>query len=485
MPHSFAMRRSPFAVPSLWLVAAATLFAVFRGATPTDVVWYISATNGSSDIATCGHSIDRPCASLQLIIDQSPLFDNTSTTRCHVSLGDDDGRSSTTVYFLEGEHFVPPVCLMNWTNLRIAGLGKVVITSQDSIAASRAFFEFRQCSNVSIENIEGFDTSFVGKSTLFFDSTSDIRISNCIFPVLRLQSTGVIAQRVSGVVEITNSLFFGNTELGTRESYGLSILHGCPDNGRGNPECFNFWPPVHITICDTNFTNFTTEGTPDDRYSSTRSDSIGMRIRFLPGSTNSAALIENVQSNRNINAGGSHMLVNFDSQTSGNSVRFSNCRFEGNKVRYGGGIAAYFYGGARGNILEIKDSWFVNNVADFEGGGIFVAYLESPENNHVQMSQNYFEGNQAYSGAGVFVFNSPSFLNQGGLFDPVSLPLVRANLTNCTFKHNKAMQLKEGVVTLLRMLFNITGVRWVSLLPGVAISNLYLCACSSQHLCFR
>ena len=454
------MRRSPFSTSSLlWLVAvAATLFAVLRGATPTDVVWYIAATNGSTDIATCGHSIDRPCASLQLIIDQSPLFDNSSS-RCHISLGDDDGRSSTTVYFLEGEHFVPPVCLMNWTNLRIVGLGKVVITSRDSVGALRAFFEFRQCRNITIENVEGFDTSFVGKSTLFFDSSSDIRILGCVFPVSRLQSTGVIAQRAYGAVEIIDSLFFGNTEPESKESYGLSISHGCADDGRSDAECQNLWPPIQIVIRNTSFTNFTVEATPDDRYSSTRSDSIGMRIRFLSGSVNSTALIESVISSGNINAGGSHMLVNFDSFSSGNSVQFSNCIFEENSVRYGGGIAAYFYGGTRDNSLAIEDSLFVNNVADFEGGGIFVAYLESPENNLVQISRNYFERNRAYSGAGVFVFNSPSFLNQAGLFDPVSLPLVTANLTNCTFTQNKATQLKEGVVTLLRMLFNITGIR--------------------------
>ena len=456
MPRSC---RSLFSVATLRLLAAATLLAVIRGATPTDVVWYVAATNGSSDIATCGHSIDTPCESLQLIIDQSPLFDNTSTTRCHLSLGDDDGRSSTTVYFLEGVHFVPPLCLMNWTNLRIAGLGKVVITSRDSIAASRAFFEFRQCSNISIEDIESFDTSFIGKSSLFFDSTSDIRIARCTFPVVRLQSTGVIVQRTRGVVEITDSLFFGNIDPNTRESYGLSITHGCTDNGRSDDECPKFWPPVYITISNTNFTNFTTQTPPDDSYASTRSDSIGMRIRFLPGSTNSTVLIENVQSSGNVNPGGSHTLVNFDSKSSGNSVRFVNCRFEENKVRYGGGIAAYFFGGTRDNSLQIEDSWFVNNTADFEGGGIFVAYLDSPENNLVQISRNNFERNEAYSGAGVFVFNSPSFLDQAGLFDPVSLPLVTANLTNCTFMHNKATQLKEGVVTLLRMLFNITGVR--------------------------
>ena len=467
-----------------WLFAAVIISAAaFRGATPTDVVWYISATNGSSDIATCGHSIDLPCSSLQLIIDQSPLFESQDpiSTQCHLSLGNVDGRSSTTVYFLEGVHFVPPVCLRNWTNLKIAGLGgRVVITSEDSIAASRAFFEFRHCSNVSIEDIDIFDTSFIGKSSLFFDSTSDIQISRCVFPVVKLQSTGVVAQRVMGAFEIVDSVFLGNVEPDSRESYGLSITHGCTDGGQTDDECLESWPPVQITIRNVSFTNFTAVATPDDSYSSTRSDSIGMRIRFLPGSTSSSALIENVKANGNINAGGSHMLVNFDRGSSGNSVRFTSCRFEGNRVRYGGGIAAYFYGGTRDNRLRIENSSFVNNVADFEGGGLFVAYLESYQNNIVEISGNNFDRNRAYSGAGVFVFNSPSFLDQAGLFDPVSLPLVTANLTNCTFKQNKATQLTEGVVTVLRMLFNITGVRWVSNAACMIIANVVsFFACSS------
>ena len=465
MSQAFAICSRALLSNSLpWLV----LFAVIRGVTPTDVVWYIS-TNGSSNIATCGHSIDTPCNSLQLILDQSPLFDNSST-KCHLSTGDDDGRSSTTVYFLEGVHFVPPVCLMNWTNLRIVGLGNVTITSQDSIAAPRAFFEFRQCSNVSIEDIANFDTSFIAKSTLYFDTTSDIRISRCVFPVVRKQSTGVTIQRTKGTVDIIDSLFVGNAEPATTESYGLSIEHGCGGDGRNDDVCLiNFadphapvdpLEPFHLTIRNTNFTDFTVENAaPNDRYSSTMSDTIGMRIRFLRGSVNNTVLIENVQSSRNVNPAGSHMLVNFNRDSSGSTVRFVNCKFEENKVRYGGGIAAYFSSGTKDNSLVIEDSKFVNNVADFEGGGVFVAYLESTESNIVWIARNKFERNQAYSGAGVFMFNSPSFSDQTGLFDPVPLPLVTANISNCTFMHNKATQLKEGVINLLRMLFRISGVR--------------------------
>ena len=448
---------------SLWLLLG-SLFAVLRGATPTNVVWYIS-TNGSSDITTCGHSIDSPCVNLQLVLEQSPLFDNTSTN-CLESAGDDDGRSSTTVYFLEGVHFVPPVCLTNWTNLRIVGLGEVAITSRDSIGAERAFFEFRQCRNVSIENISNFNTSFIGKSSLYFDTTSEIKISNCVFPVISKQSTGVIITRTKGDVEITDCLFVGNAAYGTSESYGLSIIHGCGSNDndnvcpvRGASSPVEPFEPVHIIVRNTNFTNFTTNAKPNDRYSSTRSDTIGMRIRFVRGAVDSTVLIENVHSSRNVHPSGSHMLVNFDSDSSGNSVRFVNCKFEENNVRYGGGIATYFYGGTRNNSLIIEDCKFVNNVADFEGGGVFVAYLESPENNLVQVLRSRFERNVAYSGAGLFVFNSPSFLDQSGLFDPQSLPLVMANITNCSFVHNNVTRLKEGVVSLLRMKFVISGVR--------------------------
>ena len=460
---------SLFSLASLWLFAAVA-FAAVRGATPTDVVWYISP-NGSSDIATCGHSPDLPCDSLQTIVSQSDLFENTSTN-CFTSAGDDDGRSSTTLFFMTGVHFVPPVCLTNWSNLRIAGLGGgVTITSRSAIASPRAFFEFRQSKNVSIQDITNFNTTFIGKSTLFFESTSDIRISNCVFPVLSEQSMGVVMQRIKGVVEINDCLFVGNAEPGTLESYGLSILHGCGDSNGNDNSCSDgttdlLTPvtpqePVHITIRDTNFTNFTTNAAPNDRYSSTRKDTVGMRIRFLRGAVDSTAVIQNVRSSKNVHPGGSHMLVNFDSESSGNSVRFVGCTFEDNKVRFGGGLAAYFYGGTRDNTLVIEDCKFLDNVADFEGGGLFVAYLESTDNNHVEISRNKFQRNRAYSGASVFMFNSPSFSDQAGLFEPQSLPLVAASITNCTFQHNNATQLKEGVVTLLRMLLNISGERLV------------------------
>lgn len=449
---------------SLYLLAVCLLAELaVQHATPTDVVWYISSVNGSTDIATCGRTIDTPCRDLQLILEQSMLFDNTSTN-CQRSVGGNDGRNSTTLYFLEGVHFVPPVCLTNWFNLRIVGLGEVTITSRDSIGAPRAFFEFRQCSNISIENVTNFDTSFIGKATLYFETCSDIRISNCVFPVIRTLSTGVIVQRSKGVVEITDSLFVGNSAPDTSESYGLSILHGC-ESGNSAVPCFTddrgAVEPIFITIRNTNFTNFTTNAKPNDRYSSTRSTSIGMRIRFLEGAVDSTALIDNVTSSRNAHPAGSHMLINFDSGSSANSVRFVNCKFEENRVRYGGGLAAYFYGRTSNNRLTVEDSKFLDNVADFEGGGVFVVYLQSPENNAVLLSRNKFERNQAYSGAGVFLFNSPNFFDLTGLFDPEMLPLVTANISNCSFTYHRTTTIKEGIISTLRMQLYISGVRYV------------------------
>lgn len=81
-----------------------------------DVVWYIDPTS-TADPETCGHEASRPCASLEVIFQQSVLFNSSSA--CYTSLGDQDGRSSTTV-FLMGSMFVPPLCIYNWQNLHVS-----------------------------------------------------------------------------------------------------------------------------------------------------------------------------------------------------------------------------------------------------------------------------------------------------------------------------------------------------------------------------
>jgi hypothetical protein len=81
-----------------------------------DVVWYIDPTS-TEDPQACGHDPSRPCASLEVVFERSRLVNASSS--CYTGPGDQDGRSSTTV-FLTGSVFVPAVCLFNWQNLRVS-----------------------------------------------------------------------------------------------------------------------------------------------------------------------------------------------------------------------------------------------------------------------------------------------------------------------------------------------------------------------------
>lgn len=81
-----------------------------------DVVWYIDPTS-TADLETCGHEASQPCPSLEVVFQESLLFNSSSA--CYTSLGDQDGRTSTTV-FLMGSIFVPPLCIHNWQNLHVS-----------------------------------------------------------------------------------------------------------------------------------------------------------------------------------------------------------------------------------------------------------------------------------------------------------------------------------------------------------------------------
>ena len=103
------------AMRTLLLLVFLCLFSSILGQ-GEDVVWYIDASS-SEPAETCGHEPSRPCASLGIVFQQSQLVNDTGS--CFTSLGDEDGRASTTV-FVTGSAFVPAVCLYNWHNLHVA-----------------------------------------------------------------------------------------------------------------------------------------------------------------------------------------------------------------------------------------------------------------------------------------------------------------------------------------------------------------------------
>lgn len=440
--------------------ATALLFLLLAGCSlsaAVDVVWYIS-NNGSNDISTCGRNIATPCVSLTVVLHNSQLFEN-STGSCRVSNGDSDGRSSTTVYFLEGTHFMDPVCLTNWDNLSVIGLGpKGSITVTTRIGGLNGLFSFTSSTGLSFSNIV-FETGFVGRSTLSFCTCTNITIEDCLFPVTTPNTQGVEIIQSSGEISITRSNFIGNPDLSSQSDnfvIGLSVLHG--GNGGGSLCTTQDPDPFRLVVSDCQFTSITSGELADDNYASTRSRGTVLRIRFLEGSENNHVTIDNITVSNTINMAGSAVLINFDSGSDTNTVSIERSKFSRNQVRYGGGVAAYFYSGPHFGQLSIKDCIFENNMAAFEGGGVFAVFLGSDASNFLRVERSVFTGNFALVGAGLFLLNNPVWFSQRGLFDPVSPPLVTVNVTDCTFLGNQA-NLKEGILNTLRIELFVGGLR--------------------------
>lgn len=254
------------------ILVAATAIAAQSVTTPPpvplDVTWYISPVNGTSDPA-CGHTRESPCDSLHTVLNQSHLFNVTSSlgAPCFYSSGNDDGRRSTTVFFDGGENFVPPTCLRNWTNLAIIGLGNVTITS--SLGAPRAFFEFAGCSNVTITNLH-FVATFPGKGTLYFEMSRQISVTDCSIPLTQHPSMGIEIVLGGGDVQIANNLFYGNSSLVAEggSTVALKVTQGEQMSGCSfQDECNNnAFEAINLTVIHCTFRDIASGGEPSDNY---------------------------------------------------------------------------------------------------------------------------------------------------------------------------------------------------------------------------
>ncbi len=461
----------------LLLCAALLLLAVPLGTWARDVVWYISP-EGSGDITTCGRSQDNPCRDLELILNQSPLFNNGSAT-CYLSEGDEDGRDSTTLFFLGQSNVVSPVCLMNWTNLRISGGvspgNRNTITTSTLATNEVGNFEFIGCSNVSIEGLD-FKTSLIGKSILYFEASSDITVSSSSFSVESLASRGLTLRNCAGDILLSNNTFYGDPQRITTDSFyslGLYVTHGC--------ESSNAWQPCTVTVPFSDvpydlatwsmaltitrcvFRDISNRNTPSDNYGTVRKSAVAMRVQFSSQSVDNQVVVRESEFMRMSNSEGNNVLLNYNSGSENNTVLFEDCRFSQNRARYGGGVASYFYGGPESSSLGIENCQFEDNAADFEGGGVFAVFLSSYINNRLYLTNTRFYRNSALYGGGVFIFNNPSWFRQRGLFDPDPLPLVEAEMEGCVFTNNTATltttSTNEGIVNLLRVSLHISGNR--------------------------
>ena len=424
------------------------------------VVWYISP-NGSTNASSCGRVPDNPCASLELVFNQSELFD-TDVVGCISSSGDIDGRLSTTVYFMEGVNFVPSTCLRDWTDLRIVGLGEVTLTS--SVGGLNAFFEFQNCSNVSIEGIH-FASVFVGRALLYVREVQNFTISNCTIPVTSLAGSGVRLKGCSGFIAITDTLFFGDVSLSSlfNPAVALWITQGDSQSSfsvlaESDEDEFG---RANFLVRNCTFRDIVTSSSslPSTSYTRTSLRSVGVLLQFYSGAEDNFVTFEDCTFSNLVNSAGSAVLVRLARGAVGNTIRFTNSIFTNNQVLYGGGIAVYFLS-STDSVIEVEGCEFRKNQAAFEGGAVHIVSLSPQPNDRVHIRNCTFKENEAEFGAGVFIFNDPSWFSSASQQNSTSQPLISIHIESCVFM-NCTASISEAVINSLRTRTSMTGDKWV------------------------
>ena len=456
------------------LLAFGSLLPTFQA---LDYEWYVSA-NGSDDVTTCGRTPVNPCRSFTDILSNSPSFSNASV-RCYMTGGAVDGRDSTTVYFIGETNVVPAICMRNWTNLRIVGLHeRSTVHVENSGGGCTGYFEFIQCANVSIENIN-FAFSGIGRTTLLFEASQDVQVTGCSFPVTAVASGGVWLKQCSGDIILHNNTFHGDSEQFTRRETSpraLDVLHGCVDYGDCDDlsSCvlpFDMDPlsfadlSFTLTISQCEFRDLANLNEPEDDYSSASKGFVAMRVQFGSYSANNRLYVRDSVFRNIVNKQSNGVVVNFlgqplsDEGSFNNTALFSGCTFRDNIVRYGGGFSTYFITGPTHSSVTVEDCEFIDNVADYEGGGIFSAFLSSGSTNSITAVNCVFRRNFAQAGGAIFIINNAHWFTARGIYDLLSRSVVvRASLTDCSFEGNIA-DASMGVVDVLRVHLDIYGVR--------------------------
>ena len=315
-----------------------------------------------------------------------------------------------------------------------------------------SIFSFFNCTNVTLEGLV-FNTSRQNRQNLYFEDCTDLAIRRCSMPLTAVNGYGVEVRDSGGQVVVEECVFSGDpsVEGGNNHGIALRLVSGS--------ELFDvdeLYPAMDVVIRDCEFRDLTSYGPPQDSYRRARSSALSLLVQFRRGASSNLLSVEDSRFHNITNTVGHSVTVHYDSGSFNNSVSFSRCTFEGNRVRYGGGVATYFSGGteSRNGSLYVSDCNFTRNQADFEGGGVFVAFLQEEISNQVFISSCLFQANRALYGAAVFLFNNPAWFSRHGPPDSVALPLTPVNISSCHFSANEA-SLDEGVITALRIILTL------------------------------
>ena len=424
-----------------------------------DVVWYVSPS-GSSNGTSCGRSLDNPCASLDVILDESALFMYYFGVGCYASPGVSDGRLSTTVYFLEGTYVLPAICLLSWQDLRIVGVGSVAVATS-YLGSSLSIFEFINCSNVSIENLL-LNSSSIGSFIIFADDCSDFYITNCTLFVTALASGGVYMKNCHGAVAIENSSFVGNGVPASQHDsvIGLRVTHGLEELALIPIGFIPQYLPFDMLVSNCTFSNFVTIGSTSNAndYDVSRREAVGVLVQFWRFSRNNTLLLEDCTFKNLVNPAGSGTVVYYGGNSANNTAVFLRSAFLNNACRYGGGVAVYFFYEAGSNLVEVDGCIFQGNKADFEGGGVFVVSLTEDPSNAAVIWNSMFANNSAIYGSAIFLFNDPTWFTQQAPSDSTCLALLDVHLHNNSVINSTAT-ISEGSVNTLRINLRLSGER--------------------------
>ena len=256
----------------------------------------------------------------------------------------------------------------------------------------------------------------------------------------------------------------------------LEVLHGCVDESDCTRLRYCVMPfdvepyefanlSFTLNMAGCIFRDLTGLQAPKDDYSSARCGAVAMRLQFGSYSINNQVFVRNTSFSNIINTEANGIAVNYLGQalsnmaSSNNTVLFSNCSFRKNKVRYGGGLSAYFISGPVYSTLMVEDCEFTDNRADLEGGAIFAVFLSSGSTNTLGATNSMFHRNSAVAGGGVFILNNAQWFSTRGVFDLFSRSVVvQTSLTDCMFEGNKA-NASNGIIEVLRVQLNVNGIR--------------------------
>ena len=301
-----------------------------------------------------------------------------------------------------------------------------------------------------------FNTSSQNRQNLYFEGCTDLTLRQCFMPLTAINGFGVEIRDSGGQVLVEGCVFSGDPTVAGENNHGIALRLV---TGSQLFETDLVYPVMDVVIRDCDFQHLASYGPPEDSYRIARSSALSLLVQFRRGAFDNRLLVEGSLFHNITNTVGHSITVHHDSGSFNNTVSFSNCTFVGNRVRYGGGVATYFSGGteSRNGSLYISDCLFTNNHADFEGGGVFIAFLEQEISNRVFITSCLFEGNSALYGAAVFLFNNPAWFSRHGPPDSVALPLTPVNISSCYFTGNDA-SLDEGVITALRIIITLDNV---------------------------